>query len=83
MNKTFAALALSLAAFTGPAAAAQDSLPARAATAVGLAIASQGNAALVQIREELKDTLLEQLRPYLPRPTEAPAVPAERADARR
>lgn len=82
MNKTVAALALSLAALTGPA-AAQDSLPARAATAVGHAIASQGNAALVQIREELKDTLLEQLRPYLPSPAEAPAVPAERADARR
>ena len=70
MNKTFAAAAIvALAAFAGPA-SAQDNLPARAISAVGYAIAAQGDAALVQIRQELKDTLLEQLRPYLPQPAD-------------
>jgi parvulin-like peptidyl-prolyl isomerase len=52
----------------GPAAAADQGLPGRAINALGIAIASQGDAALVQIREELKDTLREHIKPYLPRP---------------
>ena len=67
MNKPLAAaLVLSFAAFAGPA-AAEESLSSRAASAVGAVIASQGNAALVQIRQELKDTLLEQRPPDLAR----------------
>lgn len=82
MNKPLAAaLVLSFAAFAGPA-AAEESLSSRAASAVGAVIASQGNAALVQIRQELKETLLEQLRPWLPQPAgEKPvAAPADRAE---
>lgn len=83
MNKPLAAaLVLSFAAFAGPAAAAEESLSTRAVSAVGAMIANQGNAALVQIRQELEDTLLEQLRPYLPRPAdEKPAAPAGHAES--
>lgn len=65
--------ALCLAGASLPA-AAQENLPARAINALGLAIKSQGDAALVTIREELKDTLLDHIKPYLPKP-EAPADP--------
>jgi hypothetical protein len=67
-------LALALAAGLSPA-HAQDSMPARAINALGLAIAAQGDAALEQIRRELKDTLLEGVRPYLPRPETSPQAP--------
>jgi len=85
MNKFHAAaLVLGFAAFAGPA-AAEESLSARAVSAVGAVIASQGNAALVQIRQDLKDTLIDQLRPYLPQPAdEAPVTaPADRAESSR
>lgn len=79
MNCTIRHLTLSL--FAGsmllgaslPAAAA-DSVGARVATGVGRIIAAQGNAALAHIREELKDNLLDTLKPLLPdEQTRAPA----------
>jgi len=59
--------ALCLAGASLPA-AAQDSMPARAINALGLAIKSQGDAALVQIRQELKETLRDHIQPLLPKP---------------
>jgi hypothetical protein len=67
-----ALIALACAASAAPA-AADDSLPQLAVSAVGAAIAAQGNAALVQIRAELRERLLETLAPYLPEPREATA----------
>jgi hypothetical protein len=80
-----AALALTLA--VGPA-HADDGMAARAVSALGAAIASQGNAALLQIRAELRERLLESLRPQLPAPapetpTPAAAPAATPADPRR
>ena len=79
MNKTFklsfAAALAALCFSTG--ANAGESLPERAVEALGAVIASQGNAALLEIRQELKDTLLEQLKPLLPRPAIAPIRPVE------
>ena len=75
-NRTGAALvALAFAAFAAPAAA--DDITTRTAIAVGQAIAAQGNAALVEIRQELKDALLEQIKPLLPEPApeSRPPVP--------
>lgn len=75
--------ALSFAAAAAPAAAA-ESLPARAATALGYVIAVQGDAALAQIREELKETVVQTVAPYLPQrqdaaePAPADAEPAAR-----
>lgn len=69
---------------SGPA-AAQDSPGARvvaaAANSVGLWIASQGDQALREIREDLRDTLAEKLKPLLPAPAEV-TPPATTADAR-
>lgn len=83
MNKAFntrigaALVALSFSAFAGTA-AADEGIATRTAVAVGHIIAAQGNAALVEIRRELKDALLEQVKPLLPKPApEAqPAAPA-------
>ena len=80
MNRTATlAAALALCAFTGPATAAERPTELMAATmaAVGHAIASQGNAALIQIRKDLKQSALESIKPYLPAP--APAATAKRA----
>jgi hypothetical protein len=74
-----ALLALACATIAAPA-AASDGLAARAANAVGAAIAAQGDAALAEIKREMKDTLLEKVRPLLPAP--APPAPAP-APARR
>ena len=79
MNRKSALLAAALVACTSmvPASAATETLPERAVNALGAVIASQGNAALIQIRRELKDTLLQQIKPLLPKPSEAaPAAPA-------
>jgi len=76
MTKTFKTqigavlTALCLAGASLPA-AAQDNLPARAINALGLAIKSQGDAALVQVRQELKDTLRDHIKPLLPKPEAA------------
>lgn len=69
-------LAAALAGASAPAAAA-ESLGDRAAVAVGHWIASQGNQALRDIREEFRQRLLETLKPALPAP--APAAPAPAA----
>ena len=75
-------IAVTLAAIAPAATAADNNLPARAATSVGLFIASQGNAALAQIREELKRDLLKRLDLYLPSREEvAPDEPREDARA--
>ena len=79
-NRTLAAAALALCAFTGPASAVERPTELMTATmvAVGHAIASQGNAALIQIRKELKQSALESIKPYLPAPTPAKAKRAKR-----
>lgn len=82
MNRTaLTAAALILASFAGTASASdRQELLAATMHAVGSAIASQGNAALMQIREELRRDLRESLKPLLPAPDRvarpAPAVPA-------
>lgn len=70
-------LALALAGATGPAAAA-DGTGARIATTVGHWVASQGNAALREIRDDLRKRLPEALKPRLPAPVPAPAHDAKR-----
>ena len=80
------AAALALCAFTGTASANERPTELMAATmkAVGHAIANQGNAALIQIRNELKDSAIEHIRQYmtLPKPV-ATATPAPAVSARR
>jgi hypothetical protein len=75
---TGAALALCFATAATPVAA--ESLPARAVTALGLAIATQGDLALIQIREELQRNLLKSLKPLLPAPAPAERAPAAKPD---
>lgn len=78
--------ALAATALLGISATAQadDSLTHRVATGVGQVIAAQGNAALIQIREELQQRLIETVSPLLPSPElagqPAPATP-DGADA--
>ncbi len=60
-------LALALLATSLPSHAV-DASAVRAANNVGSWIATQGNAALHQINDDLRRTLLEQLRPMLPEP---------------
>ena len=77
-------LALALLA-AGPA-AAQESPGARvvaaAANSVSHWIVSQGNQALRDIREELRDSLADTLKPLLPAPAEVSPPAATTADAR-
>jgi len=70
MNRTaLTAAALILASFASTASANdRQELLASTMHAVGRAIASQGNAALKQIREELRRDLAESLKPLLPAP---------------
>jgi hypothetical protein len=74
--KAAALLALTFAACSP--AHAEESMVARAASAVGMVIAAQGNAALVQIRHDVKDSLAEKLKPFLPQAAPAKPVPAQR-----
>lgn len=48
------------------AASADEGLAQRVATGVGRVIAAQGNAALMQIREELGQTIEKTIQPWLP-----------------
>lgn len=77
-------LALALLA-AGPA-AAEESYGARvaaaAANSVGHWIANQGNQALRDIREDLRDNLAQTLKPLLPAPAEVTPPAATTADAR-
>jgi hypothetical protein len=78
-----AATVLLLGTFSGMASAA-DSLASRAASALSVVIASQGDAALVQIRRELKESALEAMRPFLPEaPAPEPQTPAATPVAQR
>jgi len=56
----------------GPA-AAQESLSVRAVSVLGHLIAQQGNQALRDIRDQMRERLQQDLKPVLPRP--APATP--------
>ncbi|MDB5968439.1 MAG: hypothetical protein JWQ90_889 [Hydrocarboniphaga sp.] len=56
---------------------AADSVTARAASGVGLWIAAQGNAALHELGQELRDELRQQIKPLLPQPTETADERAE------
>ena len=80
---TLAAAALVLSTFSGLASA--DSLSNRAAGTLGSVIASQGNAALVQIKRELKESALQAMKPFLPAlaPAPSPAPPARTPVAQR
>jgi len=60
-----AAAVLVLCSFTGSASA--DSLQSRVVLTLSQAIAAQGNAALVQIRHDLKASALKTIEPFLPR----------------
>ena len=64
-----AAAILVLCSFTGTASA--DSLQSRVMLTLGQAIAAQGNAALVQIRRDLKDSALKTIEPFLPPASDA------------
>jgi len=85
MNRTaykasLAAAALTLASFAGTASAGdRQELLASTMHAVGRAIASQGNAALMQIRQELRRDLAESLKPLLPAPDRV-ATPTPRPE---
>ncbi len=87
MNRTStlaAVTALALCAFAGTAAAA-ESLPSRAVGAIGAVIAAQGDAALLEISREFKESALEAMKPFLPEPAQATdnAQPAETPVAQR
>jgi hypothetical protein len=64
-NTAVLAAVLVLGSFAGTAEAA-DSLPARAINALGVAIAVQGDAALLQIRREIRETAIDAVKPFLP-----------------
>jgi hypothetical protein len=76
MNRmsAIAATALVLCAFAGSAPAA-DPLPKRAVTALGVAIAAQGDAALLQIRREIRQSAIAAMKPFLPDMAKAPEQP--------
>lgn len=66
-HRSYIALIAILLTATQPAMASEQSLPMRAASGLGAFIASQGNAALTEIRDEVRKDLLERLKPYLPK----------------
>jgi hypothetical protein len=73
------AAALVLCTVTGSSSAG-DSFPsralgARAVNALGVVIARQGDAALVQIRRELAESAREAMKPFLPEPEQAAEQP--------
>lgn len=73
IRKTFSRLALAgaLAATAIPAQAQDLEFTALMAAQVGRIIASQGNAALITIREEMEATISRSLQPFLPEAPEA------------
>jgi hypothetical protein len=89
MTKTFKTqigavlTALCLTGASLPAAAAQENLPTRAINALGMAIAAQGDAALVTIRQELKEVVADHIKPYLPEPDASTDRKSAEADAPR
>jgi hypothetical protein len=77
IRSTLSALALATLAFAATPAQADDGIAVRVATGVGRVIASQGNAALITIREEIKAKLVDSLSPFLPAD---PAGDAQKSD---
>jgi hypothetical protein len=82
MNKSIlAAAALALCSVTGSAGAGDSMslMSGRAVSALGVVIAHQGNAALNQIRRDLKESALKTIEPFLPKPSQDAAddEPAE------
>lgn len=51
---------------------AADGLRLRAASGVGAWIAAQGNAALRELGQDLREELRNQMKPLLPQPTDMP-----------
>jgi hypothetical protein len=81
MNKSILKVAATVFALSFCASAnAAESLPGRAVEAIRVAIASQGNAALLEVRREMKEKFAEQVKPFLPQPATATAAakPARR-----
>ncbi len=78
-RKTLTTLALAAALLgSATAASAQEPLMQRLATGVGQIIAAQGNAALSDIRDELRDSFKRSVEPLLPRdaaPAPEPLAP--------
>ena len=70
-NNFFAAAIAAGLLGTGPATAGEESLPSRAASMLGDYIAQQGNAALIQIRKDLKKDLTRTIKPFMPPQTQA------------
>jgi len=56
---------------------AADGLAMRAASGVGQWIAAQGNSALRELGQELREELREQIQPLLPQPTDTADKPVE------
>ena len=73
MKRTIAtvAAALVLGTLSGSTAAA-ESIPARAVSALGIVIATQGDAALLKIRDEIADSARQVVKPFLPAPVSTP-----------
>ena len=79
MNKfVFAAVALTLSTVSGSAGA--DTLSTRAVSALGMVIATQGNAALIQIRRDLKESALKTIESFLPKPNQDVADEPAKSD---
>ena len=74
---TFALAAALMGVHAG--AQAKDGITQRIATGVGRVIAAQGNAALLQIRDELRERLEQDIEPLLPEDVAAPAAVVEPA----
>jgi hypothetical protein len=76
----FASFALAATLLASVPARADEGLAVRVATGVGQLIAAQGNAALVTIRDEFTDQLVETIKPFLPAPDETSSS-GDNADA--
>ncbi len=74
MSRLTLAAAIAMFSLAIPA-SASDSLSSRSVTALGVAIASQGDAALAQIRRELQQSARDTLKPFLPEARKAPPHP--------
>jgi hypothetical protein len=72
-------IATTLLLSAAPAGATDESLSGRAMTALGILIASQGNQALRDIRDEMKEHLLDDLKKLMLKP--ASGGPQQRAPA--
>ena len=78
MNSTAKAAVAGLLLATSAAAPSAIAMerPAGLTEMVGLYILSQGNEALLQIRDEMKKDLVSRMKPYLPKPEDVVPDPA-------